>query len=170
MPSIMRYINVVGRCAAMFRADKLRETGLADAQHSYILCICRTPGISQDALARKLFLNKSNVTRTLSQLESMGYVRREQSAEDKRVTLVYPTDRALAILPEVRGILRDWREYLTADLTAEEQAQLDTILPKLAKRAAAYAEISEEAFGDLDAGASGREEPAGDSGEGGAEK
>lgn len=164
MPSIMRYINVVGRCAAMFRADRLRETGLADTQHSYILCICRNPGISQDSLAKKLFLNKSNVTRTLAQLESMEYVRREQSPEDKRVTLVYPTDRALGILPEVREILKEWREYLTADLTAEEQTQLDTLLPKLAKRAAAYAAVSEEAFGDLDGGASG----AAAGGEGGA--
>lgn len=150
MPSFMRYINVVGRCAAIFRADRLKETDLAETQHSYILCVCRDPGISQDALARKLFLNKSNVTRTLSQLEASGYVRREQSAEDKRVTLVYPTEKAEKMLPVIRGFLREWRSYLTQDLSEEELTRLEEILPKLAKRAAAYAEISEEAFGDID--------------------
>ena len=150
MPSFMRYINVVGRCAAIFRADRLKGTDLAESQHSYILCVCRNPGISQDALARKLFLNKSNVTRTLSQLEASGYVRREQSPEDKRVTLVYPTEKAEAALPGIRAILKEWREYLTADLTEEERARLEAILPKLAKRAADYAAVSEEAYGDID--------------------
>lgn len=175
MPSFMRYINVVGRCAAIYRADRLKDTGLAENQHSYILCVCRNPGISQDALARKLFINKSNVTRTLSQLEASGYVRREQSPEDKRVTLVYPTDKAEAALPGIRAILREWREYLTAELTQEEQAQLEALLPKLAKRAADYAAVSEEAYGDLDAAGTGNKTDtaasagngAGNGGEGG---
>lgn len=144
----MRCINTVSRCGAIYRADRLKGTDLGDTHHSYILTLCRCPGISQDSLARKLFINKSNVTRTLAYLESHGYVRREQSPNDRRVLLVYPTEKAQAALPGIRSMLRDWNAYMAEALTEEEAAQLTAIMPKLAKRAAAYAGVSDEVFGD----------------------
>lgn len=148
MPSMMRLINIISRCGAIWRADKLRGTDLGDAHHSYILTLCKDPGISQDSLSRRLFINKSNVTRTLSYLEKQGYVTRKQSDEDRRIILVYPTEKAYAALPEVRDIVHGWNEYVTQDLTPEESAQLAEILPKMAARAAEYAKLSEEALGD----------------------
>lgn len=153
MPSFMRKINVISRCGTIFRSEKLKELGLGDNRSSFILTLCRNPGISQDNLSKKLFINKSNVTRTLAALETLGYVRREQSAEDKRVTLVYPTEKAEEVLPEVRAVLKEWREYLTADLSEEELLLLDSSIAKLAKRAAEYAEMSEEALAEADDGA-----------------
>ena len=71
MTSFMRQINVISRCATMFRANKYKEKGLGiGAGHSsYIMILCRRPGISQDALAKRICVNKSNVTRHLAQLE-----------------------------------------------------------------------------------------------------
>ena len=50
MTSFMRQINVISRCATMFRANKYKEKGLGiGAGHSsYIMILCRRPGISQD--------------------------------------------------------------------------------------------------------------------------
>ena len=45
-------------------------------------------------------------------------------------------------------MLRDWNAYMAEALTEEEAAQLTAIMPKLAKRAAAYAGVSDEVFGD----------------------
>mgnify|MGYP002513349744 CR=1 FL=1 len=104
MPSndhVMRYINIVSRCATIWRTDKLEGTELGDQHYSYILVVCRRPGISQDAISRRLFINKSNVTRHLTQLEKNGYVERRQSEEDKRVMLVYPTEKAYEVLPRM---------------------------------------------------------------------
>ncbi len=162
MPTFMRKIAVITRCGAMFRAEKLNELGLGDNRHSYILSLCRNPGISQDALSKKLFINKSNVTRTLATLEKLGYVWREQSAEDKRVTLVYPTQKAVDTLPKIRAVLKEWREFLTEGFTEEEIAVLDESLSRLASRVAVYAEMSEEvlndeALNDRETGTAGKE-------------
>ena len=86
----MRYINITSRCGAMWRSEKLKESELCESHHSYILTVCRHPGISQEAISQRQFINKSNVTRSLAYLEKHGYVTRERSSEDKRVTLVYP--------------------------------------------------------------------------------
>ena len=150
MPSLMRYINIVSRCAAIWRADKLEGTELGDQHHSFIFVICRHPGISQDAIARRLFLNKSNVTRSLAYLEEHGFVTRERDSEDRRQTLVYPTEKAIEILPQVREIIRGWNSYITEGFTEEEMEMYMAMTERIAARAADYAKLSSDAYTDLD--------------------
>ena len=98
MPTLMRQINVISRCGGRFRTEKLKEFGLCAPHHSYILNICNHPGISQEQLAEHICVDKSNVTRQLAYLENEGYVERKQSETDRRVTLVYPTEKAFRAL------------------------------------------------------------------------
>ena len=135
MPSFMRQINIIGRCSAMVRNDKLSDTGLTGWHYSYILTLCRRPGQSQEQLSRHIYINKSNVTRHLAQLEKNGYVERRQSEEDKRVTLVYPTQKAYDILPRVREVVRGWNGYLTEDFTPEEMEQFNAMLSRITQKA-----------------------------------
>ena len=146
----MRYINIVSRCASMWRSDKLEGTELGDQHYPYILTVCRNPGISQDAIARKLFINKSNVTRSLSYLETHGFVTREQSSEDRRITLVYPTAKAEEILPTIRTIIRGWNAYITEGFTEEELEMYMDMTERLAAKAADYAKLSSDAYSDLE--------------------
>ena len=143
MPKFMKNINIIGRCAGMFRSDKLKDTGLGACHHSYILAVCRNPGISQDELAREICINKSNVTRHLAALEESGYVERKPSEQDKRVTLVFPTEKALDILPTVRSVIREWNEYLTEGMDEEELERFALTLSRIAERARQYSEREE---------------------------
>jgi DNA-binding MarR family transcriptional regulator len=143
MPKFMKNINIIGRCAGMFRSEKLKETGLGACHHSYILAVCRRPGISRDELAREICINKSNVTRHLAALEESGYVERRQSGADKRVTLVFPTEKALAILPTVRAVIREWNEFLTEGMDEEELERFAATLSRIAERAREYSEREE---------------------------
>lgn len=141
MPSLMRQISVISRCASMFRSDKLKEMGsdLGNCHHSYILLLCRNPGVSQDAIAKKICINKSNVTRHMSQLEKLGYVERKQSEEDKRVVLVYPTQKAYDALPTVKAVTHEWKEYISEGISEEEMNIAADVLQRMAKHAAEYA-------------------------------
>ena len=133
-----RRINILSRCQNLFRSARLKDTGLTAPYYNYVLPICRTPGLSQEQLARRVYFDKYNVTRHLSRLEQDGYVQRLPSQEDKRVMLVYPTEKMLALLPEVRRSITDWDEYLFDALTPEELAQFDAILEKITQRAQEY--------------------------------
>lgn len=138
MPSIMRSINIISRCGTMYRADKLQGSELTACHHVYVLAICHHPGISQEQLARHICLNKSNVTRALAFLEEHGFVQRKQSETDKRVTLVYPTQKMLDIHPQVKAVTADWNAYLSADLTNEERELFQKTLEKISARAQTY--------------------------------
>lgn len=124
----------------MYRAEKLRGTDLGAAHHPYLFTVCRQPGISQEALARCIYVNKSNVTRNLAALEKNGYITRRPSDTDKRVMLVFPTQKAQDALPTLRAIMHDWNDLVAADLTPEEQEQLRSMLARIARRATGYVE------------------------------
>ena len=149
MPSLMRYINVISRCGAVWRGDKLKGTDIGASHTSYIMTVCRHPGISQDKLAKRIYINKSNVTRNLAYLESCGYVERRQKDTDKRVTEVYPTEKAMEILPTVQNMLREWNNYLTEDFSEVVMEMFMSMLSRLAGKAADYAKVSLDAEDDV---------------------
>ena len=140
MPSISRYINIISRCGNMYRSERLKDTDLGATHHAYLFNICRNPGISQEQLSKMIYINKSNVTRNLATLEKHGYIERRPSETDKRVMLVYPTQKAEDVLPLLREIIHDWNTLVAADLTEEELEQLRSILARMAERATGFAD------------------------------
>lgn len=135
----MKYINITSRCAFQYRNEQFINYDLNGLQCTYILYICKNPGISQDSLAKSIYINKSNVTRQLAVLEESGYVERRIHGGDKRVIEVYPTEKALNIFPRVRRVFRDWNDYITEDLTDEEKNILDALLRRITEKAQLYA-------------------------------
>ncbi|MBR6708627.1 MAG: MarR family transcriptional regulator [Clostridia bacterium] len=140
MPSLMRQINIITRCGMLWRGDRLKDTGLRPVHATYLLVLCHTPGLSQEQLARRIYINKSNVTRHLTSLEKAGFVERRQSETDRRVSLVFPTDRAYEILPTIRKTMREWNEYLTEDFSDEEIDTLQLLVGRIFDRATTYAQ------------------------------
>ncbi len=138
MHPFMRQISITYRCAMHFRENKLADTGLAGCQTPYLTALYRHPGISQEEMARELNVNKSSVARQLAILEEKGYVRREPSATDKRIMLVYPTDKAFEVKARLFSCYRDWNAYLTQDFTDEEQELLSQLMVRIASRAEDY--------------------------------
>ena len=137
-----KQIGIIERCNALYRSAQFKELGIGGYQHSYIIAICNNPGISQDEIAKRIHVNKSNVTRHVCCLEEGGFVRREDNPKDKRSFVVYPTEKALEIKPKILQILREWDNRLTEFLTDEEKNFLNDILVRVAEK-------SLEVVGDL---------------------
>lgn len=138
MHPFMRQISVTYRCAMLYREKELADTGLSGCQTPYLMALYRDPGLSQEELARSMHVNKSSVTRQLLSLEEAGYIRREASPDDRRVILVYPTERAMALEPRLKQVLHSWSELLTDGFTADEKAVLSDLMARVASRAEAY--------------------------------
>lgn len=137
MDALMKYISRTWRCAILFRTDKLEQEGLNGYQHTYILRICQNPGISQEQLAKMVYINKSNVTRQLAILEQNGFITRVPGEKDKRVMQVFPTQKAIDVYPKVHDLLLEWNDYLVEDFTEEERRQLYSMLEHVMNKAMA---------------------------------
>ena len=140
MPDLMHHITDIARCAALYRQEELAALNLKSCHASYLDTICSCPGITQDQLARRIFINKSNVARQLVVLEEDGFVERRPSTEDKRAIQVFPTEKALAAMPEITRIFRCWEAFVAQDLTGPEQKALVSMLEKLKSRSADWME------------------------------
>ena len=140
MPHIIKTMNEITRCGMQYRTDNLEPFGLKSCHASYLLEICRNPGISQDMLARRICINKSNIARQIVVLEEGGFVERRSSQEDTRVMELYPTEKTLELLPELRKVLGGWSRYLTQDFTEEEIELLAKMLSSMRERAAQWME------------------------------
>ena len=140
MAHIVRDLTYIARCGSHYRNQELEPLGLTGRQAGSLMAICHEPGISQEQLGKRVVLNKSNIARQLSALEEMGLVRRETSANDRRVSKCYPTDKALELMPQIRTVYRTWREQLLQDMTPEEQETLEQLLAKIKARAGQWME------------------------------
>lgn len=140
MSHIIFDIMAIHRCGAQHRSEKMAAFGLKGCHTSYLLMICSHPGISQDRLAQKIFINKSNVARQAAYLEEEGYIIRRSRESDKRVLELYPTEKAMALLPQIREILTQWDEMLTGELTPEELEITTRVLEKMKHRAGEWME------------------------------
>lgn len=133
MPHIMKHINTVSRCQAMYRSRMIEE--ISGNHHLYFYAVCSKPGRSQEELAEDLNLNKSSVTRSLCRLEQQGFVERKESIEDKRRMLVYPTEKMLLMLPQIRETAGQWSELISEGIDEEQMKIFASVLEKIAERA-----------------------------------
>ena len=135
MSDIIRDITEISSCGAQYRADNLSSLGLKGCHASYLSEICACPGISQDKLAQRICINKSNVARQTVILEEQGFLTRVASKEDKRVMQLYLTQKGTDLMPVIFEMYTKWSDLLTQDLTEAETQQLTELLAKIKIRA-----------------------------------
>ncbi len=144
MASLMRFVNRTARCFTLYRNNQLENEGINGYQHLYIIKICKQPGISQDALVREIYVNKSSVARQLSLLEQNGWIRREPWPEDRRQLLVYPTEKALRLYPKVLQVRESWNQRLLEDFAEDEKNLLCDMMERVMQKAAYLLEHPQE--------------------------
>ncbi len=140
MSQIIKDMTEITRCGSQYRLDRLSPLGLKACHASYLTEICAQPGISQDQLAQLICINKSNVARQVAVLEEEGFITRSPAPGDKRVMELYPTEKALALLPHVSDILKCWESCITGGLSEAEKEILSGLLAKMKTKAARYME------------------------------
>ena len=140
MSQIIRDITEIARCGAQYRTEALAPMGLKACHASYLTEICANPGISQDKLAARICINKSNVARQAAILEEDGFVIRTPSVQDKRIMQLYPTQKTLDLLPEIRTIMNRWEDSLTVDISEKERQILERALERMKDRASEWME------------------------------
>lgn len=140
MSQIIRDVMEIARCAVQYRAESLAPLGLKSCHSSYLIEICAEPGISQDKLAQRICINKSNVARQAAVLEEGGFIIRIPSAEDKRVLGLYPTEKTLALIDRIAAVNAALEDCVTGSLTPEEKQTLSNLQGKMKIRASDWME------------------------------
>lgn len=143
MPRFMKMLNNICRSQAIYRHSRISAADLQSGHYAYVLAICREPGRSQENLARELCVNKSTVARNINYLEEKGYVSRTPLPQDKRQFSVFPTEKALKVLPEIRSASSEWMTRLSAGISPEEFEVFVSVLQRMEETARKIAQQQE---------------------------
>jgi len=92
-----RFIRLEGRLQLAV-SERLREVGLSVPQCDVLTTLTEAEGVSQQDLAKRLYVTKGNISGLLDRLEGAGLVERRSTAADRRQYEIHltPTGRAAA--------------------------------------------------------------------------
>ncbi|WDF82809.1 MarR family transcriptional regulator [Lacticaseibacillus pabuli] len=122
-----------GFAQAAFQAQHFgqhpREHGRG--QERLLRLLADNDGISNADITVALDIRPSSVSALVTKLESAGIIERRESADDKRVLLIYLTEKGQSLINTSRAVRDDLSDGIFASLTDEEREQLNAILGKL---------------------------------------
>ena len=130
-----KWITLINRYYYIYLNSALEPFGVNASQYLYIIVICNEPGITQSKLPERLGINKSNVTRSLAQLEKEDFIYRVCNIKDKKTTDIFPTKKAYNIYPHIMDAVKRWDSFVTDFLSDDEKLLLQSFLQLLANHA-----------------------------------
>ena len=108
----------------------LRDLGLSVAKYEVLHAIYRDEGLSQQRLARRLLVAKSNVTVLSQRVEADGLIRRERDPEDGRGHCVFLTDTGRETVEQAVQLHAEVVELMAKGLTSQQAEMLDEIMSR----------------------------------------
>ncbi|MEZ9515343.1 MarR family winged helix-turn-helix transcriptional regulator [Vibrio splendidus] len=123
----------------LWALSNLLEThDISFSQLPFIMALYVESGITQDALAAQVQVDKASATRVLKQLEVKGMVTRERCPNDARARLVFVTEKARAIEVVLIQIIKEWNDILLEGVSEGELETLKSVQAKMIHNAEKY--------------------------------
>ncbi|MEM9104392.1 MAG: MarR family transcriptional regulator [Pseudomonadota bacterium] len=127
----------VARASQLIHQQLGRELAALDIKvpHLDILAnLYRFEGISQQDLAHKLLVGRSNISMLLPQIEKRGLIIRQKDETDKRVLRLYLTDKGREITLKALAIELELIEHSMSTTTVDECNFVGDVMNRMVQR------------------------------------
>ena len=121
-------------------AERLREIGLSVPQCDVLTTLTEAEGISQQELAKRLYVTKGNISGLLDRLEDAGLVERRSIAADRRQYAIYLTQSGREAAEKAIAVQRALIAATLGQLPPEKLADFEELLIATRDRVRAYRE------------------------------
>ncbi len=128
MDSPFKSISILYRKSHIWLNSGCAQYGLTAAQAAVILIVCDFGELTQDDITKRLRLDKSVIAKTVSKLESSGFMVRTANAKDKRTYIIKPTEKAWQAYPYVKEQIDLCFQRMTSQMTDEERSEFKRLL------------------------------------------
>ena len=129
--STARCIGILNRSFKQYSEKQLEPYGLTNGLYLYLLYVCHFPGCSLVNLRDRLGADKAYVTRAVTKLCDLGYIRKAQREGDGRSYCLYLTEKGQEQMAVIRDVPRNWNQTAESCLEPDERIQLNRLLNKL---------------------------------------
>lgn len=134
-PACGWYISYLYRRTITRLLPELKSLGLSGLQSVILVGIYRNEGTNQKALAEEIAMAPGAMSRTLRELEDVGYVEKKRDEENRRNYLLYLTPAGRITAEKSLSIQGDYWSGLLQDLSSQETDELNRMLEKMEIRA-----------------------------------
>ncbi len=147
---LLKWLSIADRFYKIYPDKQLAPFGVNSSQHMFLIKIYASPGIMQDSLMDIFYVHPSNIVRTIAALEKQGMITRTPNDQDKRTWRLYPTDRALSVLEDIRTVCEKTETVLLQGFSEEDKKLLTGLLMRAGRNITASLQIErkEEEFDD----------------------
>ena len=126
----------LARCASSVSrvsARDIQRYGLTQAQFAVLEVLYHRGPLPLCTIGEKLLVTSGNITYVANQLEKAGWLRRQNSSDDRRVTLAHLTAQGEALMDRHFPSHAATMEQAAKVLSVREQQQLGKLLKKWGK-------------------------------------
>ncbi|MEP9371194.1 MarR family transcriptional regulator [Mesorhizobium sp. KR1-2] len=95
--------------------------GLSSAQWRLLVRVVKDEGVAQARLAELLEVEPISVSRLVDRMEEGGWVERRQDVSDRRVRMIFPTDKSREAFGAIRGVAGEVFEQALTGLSPDER-------------------------------------------------
>jgi len=115
-----------------FVDEKLEQYNLNHSEGNLLFYLYKDgDGISQKTLKENLAVDKATISRSVSSLLKKGYLKKESSQEDRRINLIFLTEKADGIKDLINDIYQQWFEIFTEEISQEDAEKVLQTLKKM---------------------------------------
>jgi MarR family transcriptional regulator, organic hydroperoxide resistance regulator len=125
-----RLIRLEARMQAAI-AERLRKIGVSIPQTDVLTTLSEQEGVSQQELAKRLYVTKGNISGLIDRLETAGFVERRAAKSDRRPHSIHLTEAGRTMAQEAIAVQHRWIEATLGRMTKEDLAALDNELVRL---------------------------------------
>jgi len=108
--------------------ERLREIGLSVPQCDVLTTLTEQEGVSQQVLARRLYVTKGNISGLLDRLETAGLVERRSTQADRRQYEIYLTPVGRDAAEKAIALQRAYIGSTFGRMDASQLAELERLL------------------------------------------
>ena len=98
--------------------------GLSAAQWRLLVRLVKEEGVAQARLAELLEIEPISVSRLLDRMEEGGWIERRQDASDRRVRMIFPTDKSREAFAAIKSVAGEVYDLALAGLSEDEKQTL----------------------------------------------
>ncbi len=122
------FISLIFRKHAKYLNKRMESVNLTFGLYPFLIEIYSNDGISQEDLAKILYLNESTVTRNREKLEKRGLIVRTPNKRKKIITITYEGKEVAKIVMDYD---EKWDQIIKKDLSEEEYNSFKKTLIKI---------------------------------------
>ena len=108
-------------------------TGIVPSHGDIMAVLFKSHKCTMKELAANIRRTKATLTVLVDKLEKIGYVKREKSSQDSRVTYITMTKKGLDLKPVFEDISKKLNNLVFTDISEKEGETLHKILEKINK-------------------------------------